>query len=335
MGLRYRKSINLGGGFRINISKSGIGYSWGVPGFRVTKTAKGTTRKTYSIPGTGISYVEEHEKTNTNKDKFSPQDHTASDKSLGATKELDIGEIQEFQTAEYQELLDKISKYKKWNLLANILLLTFILFFYPFFIITGCIGIALKIYVKQKMSIPLVFSFDDESRAIYENTKAKWKALNTSKQLWQLITSTSVKDGRYNAGASSLVTRYKIRFSESCPAFFKSDEKFVSLKLKNETFYFMPDKLLIIKGNSVGAISYDNLKITGSEYRFIESDSVPSDTKIIGQTWAKVNKDGSPDKRFKGNRQLPICQYGLIKISTDTGMDIRICCSNYALSKSF
>lgn len=30
MGFRYRKSINLGREFRINLSKSGIGYSWGV-----------------------------------------------------------------------------------------------------------------------------------------------------------------------------------------------------------------------------------------------------------------------------------------------------------------
>ena len=59
MGFRYRKSINLGGGFRINISKSGIGYSWGVKGYRITKTAKGTTRRTSSIPGTGLSFVEE------------------------------------------------------------------------------------------------------------------------------------------------------------------------------------------------------------------------------------------------------------------------------------
>lgn len=58
MGWRYRKSINLGGGFRINLSKSGIGYSWGFPGYRHTYSPNGTQRKTYSIPGTGISYVE-------------------------------------------------------------------------------------------------------------------------------------------------------------------------------------------------------------------------------------------------------------------------------------
>lgn len=64
MGFRIRKSINLGGGFRVNLSKSGVGYSWGVPGYRATKTAKGNVRKTYSVPGTGLSYVEESSNKN-------------------------------------------------------------------------------------------------------------------------------------------------------------------------------------------------------------------------------------------------------------------------------
>ena len=59
MGFRFRKSINLGGGFKVNLSKSGVGYSWGTKGARITKTAKGTKRTTLSIPGTGISYVSE------------------------------------------------------------------------------------------------------------------------------------------------------------------------------------------------------------------------------------------------------------------------------------
>ena len=59
MGLRYRKSINVGGGFRVNVSKTGIGGSWGVKGARFTKTATGRNRVTLSLPGTGISYVKE------------------------------------------------------------------------------------------------------------------------------------------------------------------------------------------------------------------------------------------------------------------------------------
>ena len=59
MGFRFRKSINLGGGFKINLSKSGVGYSWGTKGARFTKTATGKNRPPVSIPGTGISYVTE------------------------------------------------------------------------------------------------------------------------------------------------------------------------------------------------------------------------------------------------------------------------------------
>ncbi|GMO70449.1 MAG: hypothetical protein Ta2A_19050 [Treponemataceae bacterium] len=40
MGFYFRKSINLGL-FRINFSKSGIGFSFGIPGFRIVKPANG------------------------------------------------------------------------------------------------------------------------------------------------------------------------------------------------------------------------------------------------------------------------------------------------------
>ena len=56
MGFRFKKSIKAGP-VRVNFSKSGIGYSVGGKGFRVTKKAGGGVRTTASIPGTGISYV--------------------------------------------------------------------------------------------------------------------------------------------------------------------------------------------------------------------------------------------------------------------------------------
>ena len=58
MGFRIKKSINAGP-VRVNFSKSGVGYSVGGKGFRVTKKANGGVRTTTSIPGTGISYVSE------------------------------------------------------------------------------------------------------------------------------------------------------------------------------------------------------------------------------------------------------------------------------------
>jgi hypothetical protein len=55
MGFYYRQSVNLGP-FRVNIGKSGLGYSVGGRGFRVGKSSRGRKFTSFSIPGTGVGY---------------------------------------------------------------------------------------------------------------------------------------------------------------------------------------------------------------------------------------------------------------------------------------
>jgi hypothetical protein len=56
MGFSYRKSVKMGP-FRVTASKSGISYSAGVKGARVTKRANGRVQTTLSVPGTGLRYT--------------------------------------------------------------------------------------------------------------------------------------------------------------------------------------------------------------------------------------------------------------------------------------
>ena len=56
MGFGFRKSIKLGKGTRLNLSKSGLGISTGAKGFRVSTGPRGS-RVTAGIPGTGIYYT--------------------------------------------------------------------------------------------------------------------------------------------------------------------------------------------------------------------------------------------------------------------------------------
>jgi len=53
MAWRFRKSVKLGP-LRLNLSKSGVGYSIGGRGFRIGKDAKGRSYTAASIPGTGL-----------------------------------------------------------------------------------------------------------------------------------------------------------------------------------------------------------------------------------------------------------------------------------------
>jgi hypothetical protein len=57
MGFRFRKTIKLFPGLKINLSKSGVSTSIGGPGTTLNISNHGT-RGTVSIPGTGISYSE-------------------------------------------------------------------------------------------------------------------------------------------------------------------------------------------------------------------------------------------------------------------------------------
>jgi hypothetical protein len=55
MGWSFRRSKSFGL-FRLNFSKSGVGYSFGVPGARIGLSAKGKKYVRGGIPGTGLSY---------------------------------------------------------------------------------------------------------------------------------------------------------------------------------------------------------------------------------------------------------------------------------------
>ena len=55
MGFYYLKSIGIGP-FRLNLGKSGVGYSVGTRGFRTGLSSRGRRYTTFSLPGTGIGY---------------------------------------------------------------------------------------------------------------------------------------------------------------------------------------------------------------------------------------------------------------------------------------
>ena len=93
MGFRFRKSAKMGP-VRVNFSKSGVGYSVGGKGFRVTKRADGKVQTTASIPGTGISYTEtlgSSKKSGTRKTSVAASAATEGKSSSRSTPASDSG----------------------------------------------------------------------------------------------------------------------------------------------------------------------------------------------------------------------------------------------------
>ncbi|MCR4590289.1 MAG: DUF4236 domain-containing protein [Lachnospiraceae bacterium] len=57
MGLRYRKSITIFPGVKLNISKSGLSLSVGKKGAHVSAGTSGRKSVSVGVPGTGLSYT--------------------------------------------------------------------------------------------------------------------------------------------------------------------------------------------------------------------------------------------------------------------------------------
>ncbi len=73
MGLRFRKSISIIPGVKLNFGKSGMSVSTGVPGFRKTFHTSGRVTTSMGIPGTGLSYVTTENKNRTPRNQRQPR----------------------------------------------------------------------------------------------------------------------------------------------------------------------------------------------------------------------------------------------------------------------
>lgn len=328
MGLRFRKSINLGGGFRINLSKSGIGYSFGAKGYRITKKAKGGMRHTALIPSTGISYTHETSsmfgKSKTKQNNI-PSNHQPSsnlnDNNHYDTVEINNGDVGNIHSEGLEEMIASANKSLKFNKYSTIGLIVSAILgcAYPlFFLITvGCF--IWKIYIKKNGIIDLDYTIDEEQRAEINERMSPLKKIASSDKLWRITQTSSVIDKKYSSGASSTIKRMPCKASTALPFPFTSNEEAVCFRSGNETLIFLPDKFFIIQKGIVGALNYSDLSSTVSGTRFVESETVPSDAKIIDKTWKYVNKNGAADKRFSDNRQLPVCLYGELTLRSNNG----------------
>ncbi len=159
----------------------------------------------------------------------------------------------------------------------------------------------------------------------------------SSQKIWDVTTAIEKNRVETRLAASISEKKTEVRFDLKSLQDIKS--KYIALVFKNANgadMYFYPNFIVFQASNgSFGLVDFRELDFNFNPTRFVESGNIPSDSKIIGTTWAKVNKNGTPDKRFKGNYQIPIVQYGTITLKTDTGMNEEYEFSNYEYCEQF
>jgi hypothetical protein len=66
-----------------------------------------------------------------------------------------------------------------------------------------------------------------------------------------------------------------------------------------------------------------------------DAAAIPDDAKIVGNVWEKSNKDGTPDRRYRDNRQMPVAFYADLSLTTPDGLNERFHFSNVEKAERF
>lgn len=346
MGFRYRRSINLGGGFKINLSKSGVGYSWGTKGYRISRTARGTTRRTYSIPGTGLSYVDETgNRNNRNRGQRGKQTRSFQlsqrqdyqPTNNNPVRVIESADISQFKEAEEGTVSAALERTIRLNFLGTLLLWgVFLIPVNPVFILIPIVGAILKIVAHTAGRVTLEYSFDSEKQDEHTRRIDAWQLLAEGKKEWQVLTEQFNSNRKVNAGAGRSLKRKACKIEKGCPYYIKTNVDTIQIVLHNsERLIILPDKVFFIRKRKVGLIDYSEMSIIVSSVRFVETDPVPKDAQVVGYTWQFVNKNGTPDQRFKNNKQIPLCLYGQVLLRSPSGLNVELQISNVQNTRDF
>jgi hypothetical protein len=170
--------------------------------------------------------------------------------------------------------------------------------------------------------IEVDFAFDQATLDSYAALVRTFEAVSSCQCIWDVTALQATDRLRDRTLATTSYSRTPVAFDFAVPEIVKSAHR--AMRLGNATgpqIYFYPGFLMMRDTSSDFAlIEYQELAASFSESHFIEAETVPSDTQVIGQTWAKTNKDGSPDRRFKDNYSIPIVRYAEMLFESPAGL---------------
>jgi len=158
----------------------------------------------------------------------------------------------------------------------------------------------------------------------------EFTALAECNAIWDVTAQRATDKYRERTTAINSIIRKRVKFSLGSCDFIQWDQEIPHLQNANGGDLFLYPGFILYRGSQTAfsIIDFHDVEAIYKPYRFIEEDGVPSDSKVVGQEWAKTNKDGTRDRRFAGNYQIPIALYGEWTLKTQAGLREQFIVSN-------
>ncbi|SDN03054.1 DUF4236 domain-containing protein [Siphonobacter aquaeclarae] len=357
MAWSFRKRIKIIPGVHLNVSKSGISTSIGVRGASITVGKNGTFLNT-SIPQLGL-YNRQQLSDGRRLPSPNPVFEEVESEGRGNIFSADVQEITTEGMEGIKEAIllagqQRDELHKDLRKVKSQLTFSLIKRSASFLLGYGLIWKQIPQRLKEDTEaqrdairqireqiansyVPLDVDFDSETEQLFERVVASFGKLMTSRKIWD-VTSAHYQDRvKTRSSASTIVKKREIRFSADSLPFIRSNFQVLCFRNANGgDLYFYPGFIVMYSGvKRFAVISFDELIFSFRAISFTETGSVPADSRVMYHTWAKVNKNGTRDKRFKANYQIPVVRYGEIALKTATGLNEEYEFSNYEYAEDF
>jgi len=157
-----------------------------------------------------------------------------------------------------------------------------------------------------------------------ENTKDRWERIAAVSSVFQRCGQVRVFQDAEAGGRPQWKTTHDesfkvdrlpvVQFRRSIPNM-TTNVRVHGIAYTTYAIYFLPDAVLVANGSRVESVRYPDLRIRFSSFDYVRADGTPaSGSPVVGKRWKYSNLDGSPDQRFKSNKELPVVRCGILRL---------------------
>ena len=171
--------------------------------------------------------------------------------------------------------------------------------------------------------IGVEFQSDEPAQRTYASLVRAFEAMRGCKIIWDVTADRGTNRVVERTLASRTVDRREVTLDYAKSDIIRfSGQALRFANANGEDILIYPGMIVMERPDGAFAlVDLRHVQIECVDVPFVESEHVPEDAKVVGQTWAKSNKDGSPDRRFSNNYQIPVCLYGRLTMSSPSGLE--------------
>jgi len=328
-----RKAFTFGP-VRLNLSRSGLGASFGVKGARIGVGPRGT----YIHAGRGGFYYRQtilpsRPQHPTPQPAQTIQTPSAELQQISSSAALAIDSSADTLLQEFNRVTKRKDVFAASVVAGVLLLIRAVLVPVEWWLLGGLVvAVALVATIARHNDVTngtllLRYSLNPESTDKFTRLQSAFSKLAACHRIWHVDASGHTDDWKRNAGVQTIVERSDARAGTGVPPKVNCNINVPTLAAKGTSLYFFPDRLLIRDGSGIGGVLYRDLQSGASAFRFVEDGYVPQDATQVDTTWRYVAKKGGPDRRFNNNRQLPVMRYGNLALASQSGVREMFQCS--------